>query len=168
MCRLFFTTCSRPMRRKPWKVLSNFQGLLRKNLIKLFSSQLIYASDELTGKSGAVKNVGEKNVGLVSLTASMWVPLVKPFLYCSPVPPPCSNAGQCKPKAGDSGFGLPALSFMRGRSNPPSFYAIDFLQAEARTFSPTIFFKGVGTFGWSVPVTRWPSETFQASIRADP
>jgi hypothetical protein len=67
----------------------------------------------------------------------MWVPLVKPFCgslisvnYFS-VSPAYNNAGQCKPKADGSGFGLPALSFMRGRSNPPSFYAIDFLPADA-------------------------------------
>ena len=38
---------------------------------------------------------------------------------------------KCKPKAGHSGFGLPAPSVMRGRSNPPCFMQIDFLPAEA-------------------------------------
>jgi hypothetical protein len=38
---------------------------------------------------------------------------------------------KCKPKAGVSGFGLPALSFMRGRPNPPQFYETNFLPAEA-------------------------------------
>jgi putative DNA methylase len=53
------------------------------------------------------------------------------FLFFRQLVCSINNAGQYKPKAGGSGFGLPALSFMRGRPNPPFFFAIDFLPAEA-------------------------------------
>jgi hypothetical protein len=56
-----------------------------------------------------------------------------------PSSPPYNNTGQWQPKAGGSGFGLPALSFMRGRSNPLSFYAVDFLPAEANRAIPKQF-----------------------------
>jgi hypothetical protein len=51
--------------------------------------------------------------------ASMWVPLVKPFLFFRQldqrqlffsISPPYNNDGHYKPKAGGSGFGLPALA----------------------------------------------------------